>query len=352
MLQADEEPATTTIVKSEAKGGQQQQQQALLTPYQLGPFHLSHRIVHAPLTRCRAYGGVPQPQLAVYYAQRSTPGGLLIAEATHVMEAESQYPDTPGIYTQEQIDAWKPVVKAVHEKGAIFFCQIWHSGRSVLPEQMLVDKFRVAASNAISAGFDGVEVHGAHGYLVGHVLVMDRNDTGITAEVAHNECSDELEIVKAVCDEIGSNRVGFRCSPYTTYLGAKDGEQVNLGIHMARFLSDQNILFAHFVESRGKIAAGFSDARVSLDPFRDAFKGSFIAAGGYGREDGNAAIESGRADLIAYGRLFLSNPDLPKRFELRAPLNKYDRGTFYTNDRIVGYTDYPSLGEPETNHSD
>jgi 12-oxophytodienoic acid reductase len=348
----------TAVVKTardicEAKGGgkkKQDKQQALLTPYQLGPFHLAHRIVHAPLTRCRAPGGVPLPETAVYYAQRSTKQGLLISEAAHVMPAISEYPNTPGIFTPEQVEGWKAVVKAVHEKGAVFFCQIWHSERisqSECVDLNLVEKFRIAARNAISAGFDGVEIHGAHGHLLGHNLIRDRNDMGIETPAEHNHCRGAMDILQAVAEEIGGERVGFRISPYSSYIEDQNCDQAELGLRMAKAVNECNILYASYIENRGPSVSGFLQTRQSLEAFRKAFKGTFIAAGGYTREVGNSAIESGRADLIAFGRLFLCNPDLPKRFELDAPLNKYDRGSFYTSDRVMGYIDYPTLEELE-----
>jgi 12-oxophytodienoic acid reductase len=321
-------------------------EQALLTSFQLGPFLLSHRIVHAPMTRCRATGGVPQPENMLYYAQRASPGGLLIAESTQVMPAESEYRDVPGIFSSEQTEAWRSVVKAVHNKNAIFFAQLWHSGRASLSEsetRNLVRNFRIAARNAISAGFDGVEIHGAHGYLVGHELVRDRDDTGLESSIEQNTCRSALEIVEAVADEIGADRVGFRFSPYTEYLDSKISDQVALGVYLAEALNKYKILYCHFMESGG----AKHDKDATIEPFRNAFKGTVITAGGYTREEGNAAIASGKADLIAYGRLFLSNPDLPKRFELRAPLNVYDRGTFYSGNKVKGYTDYPTLEELE-----
>lgn len=154
---------------------------------------------------------------------------------------------------------------------------------------------------------------------------------------------DALAIVEAVAEEIGGDRVGFRFSPYTEYTGSNVCDQVELGIYLAEALNKLNILYCHFVESRSTTME--HDKNQTIEPFRNAFKGTVITAGGYTREEGNAAIASGRADLIAYGRLFLSNPDLPKRFELKAPLNKYDRGTFYSGSKVKGYTDYPTLEE-------
>lgn len=154
---------------------------------------------------------------------------------------------------------------------------------------------------------------------------------------------DALEIVGAVVEEIGASRVGFRFSPYTEYEEAKTSDQIELGVFLAKALNKYNILYIHVLESRSTTVA--HDKNATMEPFRNNFKGSLVTAGGYTREEGNAAIACGRADLIAYGRLFLSNPDLPKRFELKAPLNSYDRGTFYNNSKVKGYTDYPTLEE-------
>lgn len=190
------------------------QEQALLTPYQLGPFALSHRIVHAPMTRCRCDGGVPHPATLLYYAQRASSGGLLIGEATQVMASESEYPDVPGIYTQEQVDAWRPVVKAVHDKNAIFFSQLWHSGRSKLSgceQRILVQKFRCAARNSIMAGFDGVEIHGAHGYLVGHELVREHGESGLESSVQQNACRFVHTFTSIVKDQVSKHIIHSSC---------------------------------------------------------------------------------------------------------------------------------------------
>jgi len=359
----------------------------LLTPYKMGRFQLSRRVALAPLTRCRSFGYVPQPHAAVYYAQRATEGGLLIAEATGVSHSAQGYPDSPGIWTREQVEAWKPVVDAVHAKGGVFFCQIWHTGRASnyqfqpngqapvsstdrpiapaksedglsvttypVPRRLaaeeipaVVDDFRIAARNAIEAGFDGVEIHGAHGYLIDQFLkdgVNDRADAyggGLAGR-----CRFALEVVAAVAREVGAGRVGVRLSPYTEHMGAVDSDPDALGLHMARALGGMGVLYLHAVEPRMVRPYERGETRRSLRPMRDAFKGTFIVAGAYTREDGSRAVADGYADLVAYGRLFLANPDLPRRFELDAPLNKYDRKTFYTSDPVIGYTDYPFLDD-------
>ncbi|EOA38169.1 hypothetical protein CARUB_v10009647mg [Capsella rubella] len=335
----------------------------------------------APMGRLRSYGYVPQPQAALYYSQRTTPGGLLISEATGISETAMAYINIGGIWRKEQIEAWKPIVDAVHSRGGVFFCQLWHAGRvshrdwqpngeapvsstdkpvaddpssqyrftpprRLTTEEIptIVNDFRLAARNAIEAGFDGVEIHGAHGYLVDQFLkdsVNDRTDSyGGSLE---NRCRFALEVIEAVSNEIGPDRVGIRLSPFANYMESGDSDPKSLGLYMAKSLNRFEILYCHMVEPRMKTVSEIFECTESLTPMRKAFNGTFIVAGGYTREDGNKAVEEGRADLVAYGRLFLANPDLPRRFELDAPLNKYDRPSFYTTDPVVGYTDYPFL---------
>ncbi|CAH1423518.1 unnamed protein product [Lactuca virosa] len=358
----------------------------LLTPYKMGKFELSHRVVLAPLTRQRSYGNVPQPHAILYYSQRTTKGGLLISEATGVSDTAQGYPETPGIWTKEQVEAWKPIVDAVHAKGGIFFCQIWHVGRvsntgfqpngqspisssdkELFPQlrsngidvakftpprkltteeiPLVVNDFRLAARNAIEAGFDGVEIHGAHGYLIEQFMKDQVNDrTDQYGGSLQNRCRFALEIVEAVVNEIGPDRVGIRLSPFAEYMEAADSNPEALGLYMAESLNQYKIVYCHMVEPRMKKSVGEKvESPHSLVPMRKAFKGTFISAGGFDMEDGNTAVAENRTDLVAYGRLFLANPDLPKRFQLRAPLNKPNRETFYSLDPVIGYTDYPFL---------
>ncbi|WJX54656.1 12-oxophytodienoate reductase 1 [Trifolium repens] len=351
----------------------------LLTPYKMGNFNISHRVVLAPLTRIRSYGNVPQPHAVLYYSQRASKGGLLIAEATGVSDTAQGYPDTPGVWTKEQVEAWKPIVDAVHAKGATFFCQIWHVGRVsnsvyqpngqapisstdkaltsndveqfTLPRRLrtdeiphIVNDFKLAARNAIEAGFDGVEIHGAHGYLLEQFMkdkVNDRTDEyGGSLE---NRCRFVLEVVEAVVNEIGEEKVGIRLSPFAEIAESVDSNPKELGLYMVNALNKYNILYCHVVEPRIKSEFELVESSHSLVPMRKAFNGTFMVAGGYDRQDGINAIAENRADLVAYGRLFLANPDLPKRFALNAPLNKYNRETFYGSDPVLGYTDYPFL---------
>ncbi|KAM0918145.1 hypothetical protein ACQ4PT_008789 [Festuca glaucescens] len=316
----------------------------LLTPHKLGRFDLSHRVVLAPLTRCRSYGSVPQPHAALYYSQRATKGGLLISEATDICHRErgilrlqasgrrsrwklgnpSSMPSTGRERSSSarfgmsagspQTPDWQPPISSTdmqitpeldgrHDaEGSVVYSKPRRLQIEEIPA--IVDDFRRAARNAIEAGFDGVEIHGAH----------------------------------------GADRVGIRLSPFVDYMDCYDSDPHALGSYMVQQLNKhQGFLYCHMVEPRMAIVDGRRQILHGLLPFRKAFNGTFIAARGYDREEGNKVVADGYADLVAYGRLFLANPDLPKRFELGAPLNKYDRSTFYTQDPIVGYTDYPFL---------
>ncbi|XP_050211229.1 putative 12-oxophytodienoate reductase 11 [Mercurialis annua] len=357
----------------------------LLTPYKMQIFDLSHRIVLAPLTRMRSYNFTAQPEAILYYSQRTTTGGFLIGEAAAISDSAHGLPNSPGIWKREHVDAWKPIVEAVHRKGGIFFCQLWHAGRASdfclmlngqppisstdkaigakvfidgttpadfpAPRRLreeeipqIVNDFRIAARNAIEAGFDGVEIHGANGYLIDQFLkdtVNDRRDEyGGSME---NRCRFPLQVIKAVVDEIGGDRVGVRLSPFANYNDCGDSDPEALGLFMAESLNKCGILYCHMIEPRMITQFESEQIKYSLLPMRKVFKGTFIVAGGYTKDNGNEVVKNGGADLVAFGRWFLSNPDLPKRIELNAPLTKYDRSTFYTSDPVVGYTDYPFL---------
>ncbi|KAL6176649.1 hypothetical protein ACLB2K_053282 [Fragaria x ananassa] len=266
----------------------------LLTPYKLGNLNLSHRVVLAPLTRQRSYNNLPQPHAILHYAQRTSNGGLLIAEATGVSDTAQGYPDMPGIWTKEQVEAWKPIVNAVHAKGGVFFCQIWHAGRvsnSVLqpngqapisctdkpltpqvlsngvdvaeytpPRRLrtdeiphIVNDFRIAARNAIEAGFDGVEIHGANGYLIDQFLKDQVNDrTDQYGGSLENRCRFALEIIEAVVNEIGADKVGIRFSPFAEYMESGDSNPEALGLYMVQSLNRYGILYRHVIEPRMK----------------------------------------------------------------------------------------------------
>ncbi|KAM7280669.1 hypothetical protein ACFE04_007803 [Oxalis oulophora] len=300
----------------------------LLTPYEMANFQLSHRVVLAPLTRQRAYAHVPRPHTILYYSQRTTKGGLLISEAAAVSETSIGYPDIPGMWTTEQVEAWKPIVDAVHAKGGIFFCQIWHGGR---------------VSNT--------------GFQPNGIAPVSSTDKGLTSQIRSNDLdvaqyspprrlrTDEIPLIvnefrlaarKAI-------KAGIRLSPFANYAEAEDSNPKALGLYLAESLNKYGIAYCHVIEPRMETLEEKFECPHSLVPMRNAFNGTFIVAGGYVREDGNNAIAENRADLVAYGRWFLANPDLPRRFELNVPLNKYNRDTFYTSDPVIGYTDYPFL---------
>ncbi|BAF23889.1 12-oxophytodienoate reductase 7 [Oryza sativa Japonica Group] len=384
---------------------QRQKQAPLFSPYQMPRFRLNHRVVLAPMTRCRAIGGVPGPALAEYYAQRTTQGGLLISEGTVVSPAGPGFPHVPGIYNQEQTDAWKKVVDAVHAKGGIFFCQLWHVGRashqvyqpngaapisstdkpisarwrilmpdgsygkypkprrlaaSEIPE--IVEQYRQAAINAIEAGFDGIEIHGAHGYIIDQFLKDGINDrTDEYGGSLSNRCRFLLEVTRAVVSAIGADRVAVRISPAIDHLDAYDSDPIKLGMAVVERLNalqqqSGRLAYLHVTQPRytaygqtesGQHGSAEEESRL-MRTLRGTYQGTFMCSGGYTRELGLEAVESGDADLVSYGRLFISNPDLVERFRLNAGLNKYVRKTFYTPDPVVGYTDYPFLGQPKS----
>lgn len=378
----------------------------LFSPYQLGKFKLSHRIVLAPMTRCRAINEIPNEALEKYYTQRSTPGGFLITEGTLISQTAAGFAHCPGIYTDQQVEAWKKVVDSVHAKGAIIFCQLWHVGRvsnqvyqheggapisstnkalserwrilmpdgsheKCTPPQALsvpnilevIEHYRQAALNAIRAGFDGVEIHGAHGYLIDQFLkdaINDRTDEyGGSLE---NRTRFLMQVVRAVVEAVGSENVGVRISPAIDHFDALDSNPLALGLavvdRLNKLQSDlgSKLAYLHVTQPRftaqgvvdKPVEEAEADAKL-LRKLRDAFEGSFVSSGGYTKELGMKDLAQGDADLVAFGRLFISNPDLVHRFKVNAPLNKYDRSTFYTHDPVLGYTDYPFLEEESYN---
>nr|XP_027072769.1 12-oxophytodienoate reductase 3-like [Coffea arabica]XP_027072770.1 12-oxophytodienoate reductase 3-like [Coffea arabica] len=375
---------------------------SLFSPYKMGKFNLSHRVVLAPMTRCRAINSIPQPAMAEYYAQRGTNGGFLITEGTMISPTAAGFPHVPGIFTKEQVEAWKQVVDAVHAKGAIIFCQLWHVGRAshevyqpgggapisstgkpiskrwriLMPDgshgiypkprplttaheiAQVVEDYRQSALNAIEAGFDGIEIHGAHGYLIDQFLkdgINDRTDE-YGGSVA-NRCKFIVQVVQAVVSAIGADRVGVRISPAIDHLDAMDSDPLSLGLAVIERLnklqlnSGSKLTYLHVTQPRytayGQTEAGRQGSEEEeaqlVRTLRKAYQGTFISSGGFTRELGVEAVAQGDADLVSYGRLFISNPDLVLRFKLNAPLIRYNRSTFYTHDPVVGYTDYPFL---------
>nr|KYP57844.1 12-oxophytodienoate reductase 3 [Cajanus cajan] len=328
----------------------------------MGKFNLSHRVVLAPMTRCRGLNGIPQAAHVEYYAQRSTPAGLLITEGTLISPTSSGFPHVPGIYTEEQVEAWRNVVDAVHAKGSIIFCQLWHVGRAshqvyqpngdlpisstskaisekwkvLMPHgsfgafsepralntseiSQVVEHYRQAAINAIRAGFDGIEIHGAHGYLIDQFLKDGINDrTDEYGGSLENRCRFLMEVLKAVVSSIGAERVALRISPAIDFLDAFDSDPLGLGLAVIERLNS----------FQREVGTKLTYLHVTQP-----------------RDLGMEAVAQGNADLVSYGRLFISNPDLVLRLKLNAPLAKYNRDTFYTNDPVVGYTDYPFLAK-------
>lgn len=356
----------------------------LLSPTKLGPYELPNRMVMAPLTRNRAgSGNVPGTLNAKYYAQRAS-AGLIISEATQISPEGVGYPATPGIHSPEQVAGWKLVTEAVHQKAGRIFLQLWHVGRishpDLQPEGVLpvapsaiapqgnastyegekpfvtpralesselpgiVEQYRQAAENALAAGFDGVEVHSANGYLLDQFLQDGTNHRidqyGGSIE---NRCRLILEVVEAVIGVWGADRVGIRLSPTGTFNDMNDSNPAVLFDYLVAALDRFGLAYLHLIEPRWENPATRNSAiDLGAHHFRPLFKGTLISAGGYDRETGNAVLVQGDADLIAYGRLFISNADLPQRFALDAPLNPYDRNTFYGGNE-KGYTDYPTL---------
>jgi N-ethylmaleimide reductase len=364
---------------------------SLFSPLQVGPYRLQHRVVMAPLTRMRAERSSFSPRLlnAEYYAQRATPGGLLIAEATPVMVSGRGNPGVPGIYSEAQIAGWRGVVDAVHAKGGLIFLQLWHVGRvshssfqpggapPVAPSAVpitgngmlamtsdgkmvpyetpraletsevtdVVEAFRQAAVNAKDAGFDGVEIHGANGYLLEQFLQSNSNlRTDQYGGSFENRTRLLLEIAQAAIGVWGANRVGVRLSPYGIANGSGEAEPMPLYTHVVKALDPLGLAYLHLIEPRssgaGRAEVNWQNVPSAMVLFRPLWRGVLMTAGGFTGETAEAAIAQGHADAVAFGRIFISNPDLPRRLQHGFPLTPYNRATFYGGEEI-GYTDYP-----------
>jgi N-ethylmaleimide reductase len=366
---------------------------SLFSPLQIGPYQLSHRVVMAPLTRMRAERSslAPQPLNAEYYRQRATPGGLIIAEASPVMVTGHGNPGTPGIYSDQQITGWRNVVDAVHGKGGLIFLQLWHVGRvshssfqpgGVLPVAPsavpiadlttmtahgtpapyetpralqtgeiagVIEAFRQAARNALDCGFDGVEIHGANGYLIEQFLQSHTNlRTDLYGGAIENRTRFLLEVTQAVIDIWGADRVGVRLSPYGVANGSGEADPMPLYTHAIQSLDRLGLAYLHFIEPRssgaGRAEVNHQNVPSAMVLFRPLWSGVLISAGGFTGETADAAIAAGHADAIAFGRIFISNPDLPRRLKHGYPLTPYNRATFYGGE-AAGYTDYPAYDE-------
>ena len=355
----------------------------LLSSVKLGRYTLPNRIVMAPLTRNRTVkDNVPNDLMALYYKQRAS-AGLIISEATQISPQGLGYPNTPGIYSPEQVTGWKSITEAVHAQGGRIFLQLWHVGRishpdlqpngelplapsAIAPEgesatyegmkpyvtprtleleeiPQIIEQYRLGAKNALEAGFDGVEVHGANGYLLDQFLQDNSNHRpDIYGGSVENRSRLLLEVMAAVIDVWGSDRVGVRLSPSGTFNSMGDSHRAAIFGHVVKELNQFNLAYLHLVAPR---VEGFGTAEdqpdLGAEFFRPIFKNRIITAGGYSLESGNAAIASGHADLVAFGRLYIANPDLVERFAAGVTLNKPDCNTFYGGDE-KGYTDYPT----------
>ena len=351
---------------------------SLFDPLKAGSLTLPNRILMAPLTRCRAeQGHVPGPLMAEHYGQRAS-AGLIIAEATMAMEGNSAFWMEPGIYNDAQVAGWRAVTDAVHAKGGRIFLQIWHGGRAchpllndgqqpvapspiaitgdevhtpqgkqpyVTPRELqdheipgIIAGFQQAATNAKAAGFDGVEVHGANGYLLDEFLRDGANHrSGPYGGPPENRARLLLEVTEAVCGVWGSDRVGLRISPLNSYNSMKDSDPVGLTAWLARKLSGTGLAYLHVMRSD---FLGQQQGDV-ITPARENFDGVLVANMGYSAEEADTAIKAGQVDAVAFGVPFLANPDLPDR---RAPLNDPNPATFYSPGP-AGYTDYPALAD-------
>jgi N-ethylmaleimide reductase len=351
----------------------------LFKPLQIGDLTLPNRILMAPLTRCRAEGDhVPTKLMAKYYAQRAS-AGLVIAEATMAMAGNSSFWHEPGIYSDEQVAGWRLTTDTVHQAGGQIFLQIWHGGRAchpllndgkqpvapspiaitndevrtpegkkpyVVPKELedaelpgIVAGFKKAAENAKAAGFDGVEVHGANGYLLDEFLRDGSNKrSGAYGGSIENRARLMLEVIAATCEVFGNQRVGLRISPLNSYNSMTDSDPIALTTWLAQRLNDFNLAYLHLMR------ADFFQQQTGdlITPTRANYKGVLIGNMGYGAEEAAAAIAAGQIDAVAFGTSFLANPDLPGRIKRNADLNAPDPATFYSPGP-AGYTDYPVM---------
>ncbi|POR12861.1 alkene reductase [Diaphorobacter sp. LR2014-1] len=366
----------------------------LFDPIQAGDLHLANRIAMAPLTRNRSPRAVPRDITATYYAQRAS-AGLLITEGTAITHQGQGYSDVPGLYGTEQLDGWKRVTQAVHARGGKIVTQLWHVGRvshtalqpeggapvapsavraqsqtylvdaasgqgqfvptseprALAAEELpdIVHAFAAAARNAVqTAGFDGVEIHGANGYLLDQFLKDGANQRkddyggGIA-----NRVRLMVEVTRAVVDAIGGGRVGIRLSPVTPANDIRDSDPQPLFEHLARELAPLGLAFIHVIEGATGGPREVEGRPFDYAAFKNAYRsaggrGAWMVNNGYDRDMAQEALASGRADIVAFGRAFISNPDLVERLRRGAPLNAWDQTTFYGGGEH-GYIDYPAL---------
>lgn len=353
----------------------------LFTPVQLGPLTLPNRIVMAPMTRLRAIENIPNSLMATYYTQRSS-AGLIVTECTMVSPLSLGYINCPGIYTEAQVAGWRLITDAVHEQGGRIFLQLWHCGRVSHPAllggelpvapsaiaavgslhtpigkvsletpraletheiPLIVEQFRKGAENALTAGFDGIELHGAFGYLIDQFLQDGSNQrTDEYGGSIENRSRFLLEVVEAVASVWGANRCGIKLSPSNTFYGMQDSNSQETFTYVINALNSFELAYLHLMEPN-EIDLANRDVMKDLTPYyRQIFKGTLITNGGYNRLTGNSILANNYSDLVSFGKPFIANPDLPKRLQLNAELNTPDPKTFYAPD-ATGYTDYPFL---------
>lgn len=357
----------------------------LLTPLQLGAYTLNNRVVMAPLTRMRADADLVPTDLNVeYYRQRSS-AGLIITEASQISKLGQGYPATPGIYSDKQVGGWKKVTDAVHKEGGRIFLQLWHVGRishssfhpeeglpvapsAIRPEgetltsgwtqvpfetpraletkeiKTLLQDYKQAAINAKSAGFDGVELHSANGYLLNQFLHEKTNHrTDEYGNSAENRARLSLEAIDELIKVWGAGKVGIRLSPFTSAGDIYDPEALPAYEYLVKELNSRQLAYVHFVRAR---PTEIEDQKVfeKEKELWNQYSGTIIAADGFTAKTATECLENKWADAVAFGRNFISNPDLPQRIEMEAVLNPYDRSTFYGGNE-KGYIDYPFLDE-------
>src|SRR5260221_17426 len=361
----------------------------LFTPIQVGSMELEHRVVMAPLTRSRSVqpGSIPGDLMLEYYLQRASEGGLIVSEGTSISIAAGGWFGAPGLYSDEQVAGWKRITDAVHGKRGHMFSQLWHTGRAShvdstngatrvsssvnreywqdstikdstphgwlqpSPHRALeireipgvVGDYRKAAERAKAAGFDGVELHAGNGYLPDQFLQDGVNRrTDMYGGSIENRSRFLLQVMEALVSVWGGNRVAVRIAPGGRWNGMSDSDPDALFDYVAKELNRFGLAYLHIIEPRvsGNVVVAEGQYPIAAALLRKIFKGKIIAAGGFEPGTAEEVVEEGDADLVAFGRLFLANPDLPKRIRLGLPLNAYDRNTFYTLD-ARGYTDYP-----------
>lgn len=354
----------------------------LLSPFKLGPMELSNRMVMSALTRCRAVeGNVPNPLAAIYYAQRAS-AGLILSEATQVTPMGQGYPNTPGIHSDEQVKGWIKITDAVHQAGGRIFLQLWHVGRvshpdfhngklPVAPSALPVDgelftplgkkkietpralelseipqvvaEFKKGAENAMAAGFDGVEIHGANGYLLEQFTKSGSNHRADAyGGSLENRLRFPLEVTDAVLSVWGPERVGYRVSPHFDYYSMSDANPVETYEALTKELDKRKLVYLDLLEGVAGVRKPAPGAPLLAPSLRKLFHQALSVNGGYDAQTGEEILEKDGADLVCYGTLFLANPDLPERFKQKVALNSADPATFYGGGE-KGYTDYPKF---------